>query len=690
MTTTEQGDVQVSISKPQVRGAWADTAKSVDIVDPGTAFEAGGFPNSAIPPVRQFLNWVLNYCTNGVRYLCRRGICDFDSRETYSIHDVVRGENGCLYESMTNSNIGNATSDASHWGSIGIYHRTPQEAAAGVVPLSFAFAELNVLRYGADNTGQIACDEAISNALSVACPLAGSGNNARYVYFPAGKYLVTRPINLTNTRQPGTRVKDGLKIRGDSAGGTRLIGQTGPGKAVIETTGSQWLSIEDLTIGVAEAGASTVGIFQGLSTTLRQTNNQKFSRLVIHMNDNALANGGAGSVGIWNFGSEENTYDTIWINANLPLMFTAHNPSPNTGFTTPSSYQNLATTNSLGLSTFVGECFLVTLNKRQPSIISEDANSMKFGNAYFANIGVGGNNQSAWKVYGSLIGVDFNGLIETHARLLDITGIVVGARMRVTFGGIDNGTIERILLNRGGQGQLLNSQFNITDNASPARQLFAANPSTVSERISCFIANCEFRVNCDQRYTAIQENVLWNPRTGNITIEAICDVDKPYRYFVDSNRAQEVAIPTTKCGSGTGNTTTELFQVFLPTVAGNRNAFSGVVLIEGVAHGSDPSMDGVGCKYINAEVTLVVSNVGEIAISVSKRFGNQTVTGLATDSAMTDLSISAARSADGRYLRIMAMPVGSGAPNELIEFAGTARLCWYGNEARAPRLQLLI
>src|ERR1700722_3025015 len=256
----------MAIAKPQVRPVWAQTASVTEIVDPGNEFAEGGFPRSSVPPVRQFLNWVLNYCTNGIRYLCRRGICDYDPVEAYELHDIVRGDDNCLYRSLTGKNSGNLPSKSTvHWGSLGFYCRTAAEMAAGITPTNFEFPELNVLRYGADNTGRASCDRAISDALSAACPPSNSDSGARRVHFPAGQYLVTIPIDLTNSRRSGTRSKDGLVIMGESVGGTRIIGRTGAGKPVIETTGSQWLSIEDLTISVASTGYSTVGIFQGLS-----------------------------------------------------------------------------------------------------------------------------------------------------------------------------------------------------------------------------------------------------------------------------------------------------------------------------------------------------------------------------------------------------------------------------------------
>lgn len=676
------------VVKPPVRPVWAQSALTTDIVDPGNEFVAAGFPRSAVPPVRQVLNWVLNYCTNAVRYLCRRGIADFDPAETYALHDVVRGDDNCLYQSLGDDNVGNVPSRSLvHWGPVGFHSRTAEEVAAAVVPINFEYPELNVLRYGADNTGRSACDKAIADAVSVACPRAGSEAGARRVYFPAGQYLVTLPIDLSNSRANGTRVKDGLVIHGESAGATRIIGKTGAGRPVIETTGSQWLTIEDLTVTFAATDYSTVGIFQGLSKKLGETQNQKFSRLVISMCDDPAANGGAGTVGIWNFGAEENTYDTLWITANLPLMFTAHNPSPNTGFRTPISYQTLAKSHSLGMCTFAGECFFVALKGHQPSIITEDANSMKFVNTYLSNLGGGGTNESAWKVYGSLDGLDYNGLVESHGRVLEVFGVVAGARVRATFGGIERPSTERILLQRGAQGRLLNSDFNFIDSVARERQLVSAIPLMPTERISCYIQNCTFKTDCDQQFTTIQENVLANPSTGNITIESVRTSGSPYRYSIDSNRTQEVAIPDTQCRS-TGISSAELVRLVLPAVYGNRNALSASISVEGMAYVADSVAGNMSCKFVRAQITVVVSNLGQLAVAADTQFSGSTASTNAERNDVQSLTIGAVAGDGGQFIRIIASPLLSGSENAQVNFAGTARLQWHGSECRAPRLQV--
>lgn len=578
-------------------------------------------------------------------------------------------------------------------GNIGYYARTPAEILAGVTPTSFAYPELDMRRYGADLTGATSSDTAIANAMKVACPIFGTALNARYLYFPAGQYLLTVPINATNTRTAATLQTDSLRLYGDSAGGTIWIGKTGAGKAMIETTGAQWLSMENITLqDPGTTGRSTVGIFQGVSNLLNETQNQKFRNVNIFMNDNAGVNGGAGSVAIWNFGSEECTYDAVYIQANLPLMFTAHNPDTSTGFSTPTSYLTLISSHSLGVSTFSGECFVVSVQKRQPSIITTDVNSIKFENVYMSNTpspGSVGTNQSAWKVYGALTGVDFNGTIEAHARFMEVTGIAQGVKARVTFGTIDSTSTEHILLNRGGQGQLDQCDINILDNVSNARPLFSATPSGTNEQISCFIRNCSFRINCDKQYLTIQENVLWNPSTGNVTLEGYHASSQPYRYTIDANRTQEVAIPETACLINGGITSAEVIRFILPTVVASANALAADIRVEGIARINGSGTGSMSTKFVAAHVSVALSNTGVINTTTDAFETGTTANANAGGNNITAMAISAASGGGGSFIQIIWTPTRTGANNETVNFVGTARLRWAGNESRAPSLQTL-
>jgi len=99
------------IIKPPVKNVWADTG---DKTEPSGAEVLAGWPNSPLQPSRQRFNWLLNFLSNGVRYLTRAGLADWDAAETYAVGDYVRSTNGLSYRATTvstnllpQSNLGN-------------------------------------------------------------------------------------------------------------------------------------------------------------------------------------------------------------------------------------------------------------------------------------------------------------------------------------------------------------------------------------------------------------------------------------------------------------------------------------------------------------------------------------------------------------------------------------------------------
>jgi hypothetical protein len=118
----------MSITKPAVRPAWADGATtSADIVDPGNTFVDAGWLLSTTPPARQYFNWLINYCMNGVRYFSRRGVADYDAAETYQTGDVTIADNGVLMQSLAANQIGHVPSSSpAYWGPLAGYSTTAQ------------------------------------------------------------------------------------------------------------------------------------------------------------------------------------------------------------------------------------------------------------------------------------------------------------------------------------------------------------------------------------------------------------------------------------------------------------------------------------------------------------------------------------------------------------------------------------
>lgn len=113
----------MAITKPQVLPPWAESG---DTVQPTNAEIQVGWPAGATPPSRQRFNWVLRYCMNGVRYLTRRGIPDWDADDTYSAGDRVQGPGGLTYESLTTNTGATPASSPSDWRRWGL---TPDEVS---------------------------------------------------------------------------------------------------------------------------------------------------------------------------------------------------------------------------------------------------------------------------------------------------------------------------------------------------------------------------------------------------------------------------------------------------------------------------------------------------------------------------------------------------------------------------------
>jgi hypothetical protein len=127
-------------SKPAVRSAWAQNAGGADLVDPGDSYAAAGFLIGVKPP-RQYFNWLANWASNGVRYLCQNGIVDYDAAETYQIDSVVMGPDGLAYQSITANNIGNTpASSPTQWGPMLTMTATAGDSSNKVATTGFVSA----------------------------------------------------------------------------------------------------------------------------------------------------------------------------------------------------------------------------------------------------------------------------------------------------------------------------------------------------------------------------------------------------------------------------------------------------------------------------------------------------------------------------------------------------------------------
>jgi hypothetical protein len=382
-------------------------------------------------------------------------------------------------------------------------------------------ASVNVLDYGAVGDGAANDTVAIQAAIDAACSLNETGLSAGAVYFPRGRYRVTSTLNCTNSRVNGTLKRDGLKLFGEGVS-SAILGNCGTGKAVIETTGSQYLHIEDLCIDCNNlATPASIGVLQALSSTLTQTQNQFFKCLYIFMPDMATANANLGSICIYNFGAEENTYDTCALYGNVAVVLTALNDGTQVGPVILTSYQTLDTLHSLGMTTFSGECLMVGLNKRKAPLIMQNITTPTFENTYIAGSGSGGSDQYAMWFAGNVTNMKYHGVIEDRASIL-FTGSLINSQLDITWGGVTATSNAALVVDRTQANVIYNSQIKIDLQADYARAVLSTADGNESSASSYYIANSQFSAfsagGPGSANLYVPLNVAQNASSGNIGV----------------------------------------------------------------------------------------------------------------------------------------------------------------------------
>ena len=382
-------------------------------------------------------------------------------------------------------------------------------------------ASVNVLDYGAIGDGLTNCTAAIQAAINAACSLNETGLSAGAVYFPRGRYLVTSTLNCTNSRVNGTLKRDGLKLFGEGVS-SAILGNCGTGKAVIETTGSQYLHIEDMCIDCNNlASPASIGVLQALSSTLPQTQNQFFKCLYVYMQDMPTANANLGSICIYNFGAEENTYDTCALYGNVAVVLTSSNNGTQVGPVTLTSYQTLDTIHSLGMTTFSGECLMVGLNKRKAPLILQNITTPTFENTYIAGMGTGGSDQYAIWFAGNVTNMTYHGVIEDRSSIL-FSGGLFNSRLDITWGGVTASSTAALLVDRTQPNAIYNSQINVDLQANFTRAVLSTADGNESSASSYYIANSQITAfsaggpGSVNLYVPL--NVAQNPATVNVGV----------------------------------------------------------------------------------------------------------------------------------------------------------------------------
>jgi hypothetical protein len=201
---------------------------------------------------------------------------------------------------------------------------------------------IDVRDFGA--LGDDATDDypAIARALAAARKAGeyGSGARGSIVFFPPGIYRVSRPLDCTLQQ---------FNLVGSGAYQTVLRGATGGnGDAVIDFTGAAASSVRGMLIdvvtdawGLPTARSSTVGILIARERGGAYTWGVNLSDVVVRLKSDPRANGGHGTVAVYNLAAEESNYHNVWLRGDCALVLTSDNTPANGGYGLSSTHARI-------------------------------------------------------------------------------------------------------------------------------------------------------------------------------------------------------------------------------------------------------------------------------------------------------------------------------------------------------------
>jgi hypothetical protein len=161
-----------------------------------------------------------------------------------------------------------------------------------------------------------------SPAIMKALRLASGG--VRHVSLLNRRYNLAHPLVMVPGPGPGDNftgvVLEGAVRSSQFKLGTLLLGNTGKGKPVIETSDTDGVTLKNLGILRGTKTPGDIGLLQARANRKTWAGDQLHENLFIDMGSEPAANSGFGTIGVANIAAEETKYHNLQVWANLPLL----------------------------------------------------------------------------------------------------------------------------------------------------------------------------------------------------------------------------------------------------------------------------------------------------------------------------------------------------------------------------------
>lgn len=154
--------------------------------------------------------------------------------------------------------------------------------------------------------------------------LRWAGDGVRHVTLLNRRYNLNSPLLMVPHAKDGG-VFHGVTLEGAVRStqyrlGTLLVGNTGSGKPVIETSDSDGIALKNIGLVRGTRTPSDIGLLQARANRTEWAGDQFHDNLFVDMGSAPEANGGFGTIGVVNIAGEETRYNNLQVWANLPLI----------------------------------------------------------------------------------------------------------------------------------------------------------------------------------------------------------------------------------------------------------------------------------------------------------------------------------------------------------------------------------
>jgi len=237
-------------------------------------------------------------------------------------------------------------------------------------------------------------DESVDWAPAINRALRFAAENCRSVFLGPHVYNVQSVVDMTSTplaNRPGLRLEGALR-NSEYNRGTALLGNTGEGKAILETSESDGLHVINLALRAGTKNPSTIGLLQARGKGTLWAGDHVYDNLFVNMGSNPKANAGLGTIGVINVAAEETRYQNLQVWANLPLAFSWTNALLATNPELDGSHRTFKIESSVGLPlteaesntvfAITGMGRLIALDHVSPVVLIHAAGTLDLGNTF--------------------------------------------------------------------------------------------------------------------------------------------------------------------------------------------------------------------------------------------------------------------------------------------------------------------